>query len=215
MLRKEKYGVEKRYRIAQRMIGIIKKHGKITTKVFGIENLPKEGGYVMYPNHQGKYDALGLISAHQTPCSFLMDKKKSRSLFVNEIVQLCGAGRLDKENPKAQVKLLSEVTKNVKEGRKYIIFPEGGYTDNGNRIQEFLPGSFKCSMRAKTPIVPVLLVDSYKVFTVNTLKPITTQIRFLEPIPYEEYKEMNTSEIAEMVRGRIMEAMKKYEFAKL
>lgn len=212
MLHKDKYSLEERYKIAQRMIEIVKNNGRIHTRVYGLDNLPKEGGYVMYPNHQGKYDALGIIWAHKQPCSFLMDDKKSHSLFVNEIVQLCEAGRLNKEDPKAQVKMFSDVTKRVKAGRKYIIFPEGGYTDNGNRVQEFMPGSFKCSVRAKTPIVPVLLVDSYKVFGVNSLKPVTTQVHFLPSIPYEEYSELSTSEIAEMVRGRIVTAMKKYEF---
>ena len=192
MLQKEKYNEEYRYRFAQKMIEVIKKNGKIHTKVFGKEKLPQEGGYVMYPNHQGKYDALGIIAAHEAPCSFLMDKKKSYSLFVNEIVQLCGAGRLDKDDPKAQVKMISDVTKRVKDGKKYIIFPEGGYD---NRIQKFMPGSFKCSLRAKTPIVPVLLIDSYRVFGENSLKPVTTQIHFLEPILYEEYNELNTTEM--------------------
>ena len=34
-------------------------------------------------------------------------------------------------------------------------------------------------------------------------KQLTTQVHFLDPIPYEEYKDMKTPEIAEMVRGRI------------
>ena len=36
---------------------------------YGMENLPKEGGYVMFPNHQGKYDALGIVYTHKKPCT--------------------------------------------------------------------------------------------------------------------------------------------------
>lgn len=35
--------------------------------------------------------------------------------------------------------------------------------------------------------------------------PITTGVHFLKPIFYEEYKDMNTREIAELVKKRIAE----------
>ena len=57
----ERYSEQVRYAFAQKLINYMKSSGKIKTEVYGTENLPLEGGYVMYPNHQGKYDALGII----------------------------------------------------------------------------------------------------------------------------------------------------------
>ena len=34
------------------------------------------------------------------------------------------------------------------------------------------------------------------------------QLHYLEPIPYEEYKDMNTNELAAMVHDRIEEKLK-------
>ena len=48
--------------MAQVMIEHVKKRGRIETVASGMENLPTEGGYIMFANHQGKYDALGVIS---------------------------------------------------------------------------------------------------------------------------------------------------------
>ena len=48
-------------------IDLMNKSGKITTEACGLENLPETGGYIMYPNHQGKYDLLGIIT---TPVSY-------------------------------------------------------------------------------------------------------------------------------------------------
>ena len=64
-------------------------------------------------------------------------------------------------------------------------------------------------MKAKSPIVPVALIDSYKPFELNSLKPVTTQVHFLEPIYYEDYKELTTREVAEMVRTQIVETIDK------
>ena len=87
----ERYSEQVRYAFAQKLINYMKSSGKIKTEVYGTENLPLEGGYVMYPNHQGKYDALGIIYAHKQPCSFVMDKAKSNSFLVKELVDMLGA----------------------------------------------------------------------------------------------------------------------------
>ena len=76
-------------------------------------------------------------------------------------------------------------------------------------MQEFRAGSFKCATRVKAPIVPVAIIDSYKPFGVNSLRRVKTQVHFLEPILYEEYKGMSTQEIADLVKSRIAVAMEK------
>ena len=58
----EKYSAEERYELARHCIRLMKVTCGIHTKAYGQENLPKEGGYMMYPNHQGKYDALGMFT---------------------------------------------------------------------------------------------------------------------------------------------------------
>ncbi len=203
----DNYTEQERYSMVQRMIRIMKKNGKIETMIFGTENLPQEGGYVMYPNHQGKYDALGIIHAHETPCTFLIDEKRSDLPFASQFSKLLKASKLDKTNIRSAIHTITEIASQVKEGRRYIVFPEGGYEDNSNDVEAFKPGAFKCSVRSKTPIVPVALIDSYKVFGINSLKKIKTQVHFLTPIYYEEYASMSTAEIASLVQKRIEEVI--------
>ena len=202
-----RYDEQDRYRFARRMISVMKHNGRIKTDAYGLENLPSEGGYIMYANHQGKYDALGIISVHDTPCTIMMDAKRSQMILANQFVTLLKGCRLDKSNMKSQLNSILHVINEVKKGRRYIIFPEGGYTNNKNKVQDFLPGSFKCALKSESPIVPVALIDSYKPFGVNSLKRVTTQVHFLEPIYYETYKDMTTQEISSMVRYRIMETI--------
>ncbi len=204
----ERYSEEVRYAFAQKLIRYMKASGKITTEVYGAELLPKEGGYVMFPNHQGKYDALGIIYAHKKPCTFVMDKAKSYSFLVRELVDMLGAKRLELDNVRQNLTIINEITEEVKNGKRFILFSEGGYDKNRNKVQQFKPGSFKCVLRSQTPIVPVALIDSYKPFNSFSIGPVTTKVIFLEPIPYEEYKDMKTPEIATMVRSRIIDAMK-------
>jgi len=203
----EKYTEVQRYRFARAMVNIMKFMGFIHTSVYGTENLPKDGGYVMYSNHQGKYDALGVIFGHFNPCTILIDDKRADLPLTKEFIRLLKGSRLDKTEPRKQVKTIQRVIAEVKQGRRYLVFPEGGYDNNRNTVMSFLPGAFKCAIRSQSPIVPVALIDSYKPFGVNSLRPVKTQVHFLKPLYYEEYKEMTSTQIAQLIRERIIEVI--------
>lgn len=204
----EKYGEDVCFKLAQRLIDIVKKRGRIDTRVFGIRNLPEEGGYAMYSNHQGRYDALGIMGAHTRPCAVVMDSRRARMPISNEFIKLVRGKRLDKTDLKQQVRIMQEIAEELKAGRRYLLFPEGGYTDNHNTLQDFHAGSFKCAQKAKCPIVPVAIWDSYKPFEGRSLKKVVTQVHFLEPIFYEAYAGKSTAEIRDMVREKIEERMR-------
>ena len=208
----EKFSEKQRYALEKHCIYLMNKTGKITTEAYGLENLPKEGGYIMYPNHQGKYDVLGILITHEEPCSFVMDKNKSHTMLVREFIDLVQGKRLEKDNPRQGIVIINEVTKEVAAGRKYILFPEGGYKfNNRNKVCDFKAGSFKIALKSKAPIIPIALIDSYKVFNSFHLGPITTQVHYLEPITYDEYKDMKTHEIAALVKKRIEEKIASIE----
>lgn len=201
--RGEKFSEERRYRMARRCIAIMMRNGRIRTESHGQEFLPEKGGYVMYPNHQGKFDTLGIMSSHPRPCTIVMDAGRSRLPIVDSFIDLVQGSRLDRNDMKKQMKTFAKISEEVKAGRRYIVFPEGGYDHNHNELQDFKAGAFKCAVRAKAPIVPVALIDSYKPFGLNSLRKTKTQVYFLEPIFYEEYAGMKTVEIAELVKSRI------------
>ena len=96
-----------------------------------------------------------------------------------------------------------EMTQEIKKGRNYIIFPEGTRSKNGNIPGNFKGGSFKSAVKAQAPIVPVALIDSFKPFDIKDTKTVRVQIHYLEPLYFEEYKDMKTIEIADIVKKRI------------
>ena len=94
-------------------------------------------------------------------------------------------------------------------GKRYVLFPEGGYKfNNKNKVQDFKAGSFKIALKSHVPIIPIALIDSYKVFNSFHFGPVTTQVHYLKPIEYDEYKDMKTKDIAALVKERIEEKIK-------
>ncbi len=116
---------------------------------------------------------------------------------------------LDRSDVRQAMQVIIDVSKEVKKGRNYIIFPEGTRSRNGNQAGEFKGGSFKAATMAKCPIVPVALIDSFKPFDTNTISPVNVQVHFLPPMEYDEYKDMKTSEIAGTVQKKIQETIDK------
>lgn len=206
--RPDEFSRQDGYDYVRYLVGLMRKTGHMRTECFGAENLPKEGGYLLCPNHQGKYDAYSIVSCHDRALSVVMDREQSYFVFVSEIVDVLGGKRMDIHSPRHGLVVINQVAQELAEGVPYIIFPEGAYDNNKhNSLWDFKPGCFKAAVKAAVPIVPVVLVDSYKVYNSWTLLPVKTQVHYLAPIPYEEYREINTHQIAEMVKSRIREKL--------
>lgn len=199
----DKYSEHARYKVARRLVRLIKRRGRITTISSGKEFLPKDGGYVMYANHQGKYDMIGIVANHDKPCTIVIDKETTRKIVPRLYTRLVKGKKLDKKDPRQQVETIGQIIKEIREGRRYLVFPEGGYADNKNSLLEFHPGSFKIPAKTKCPIVPIAIYDSYKPFTINSIRRVTTQVHYLEAIYYEQYSGMSTREIRDLVFDRI------------
>ncbi len=177
--------------------------GRVTIEGHGMEKLPEKNGFIMYPNHQGMFDVLAILKVMERPFSVVFKKELSNIFFVKQVIACFGALAIDREDPRQGMKIILQMAEEVKQGRNYLIFAEGTRSKNGNKLQDFKGGSFKAATKAKCPIVPVALIDSYKAFDTSSIARQKVQVHFLEPILYEEYQKMKTTEIAAMVKARI------------
>ena len=202
------YSEEESYQCLKYITNELLRTGHIRVESYGAEHLPQEGGYLMCPNHQGKLDAFAVIAAHETPCTAVMDEAKSHIIFINEIIELMRGKRLELNNPRKAVGVIKAITEEVAVGRRYILFPESGYTkEKKNTLIDFKAGCFKIAVNSQMPIVPVVLVDTYKAFNSWQLAPVTAQVHFLPPVYYEEFKDLKTVQIAALVQERIQQKL--------
>lgn len=187
------------------------KGGNVSIAAYGRENLPKEDGFILYPNHQGMYDMLALVDASQRQVSAVAKIEVSKVPGLKQIMSCLRGFYMDRSDVRQSLEIIGKVTKEVKKGRNYIIFAEGTRSKMGNKLLDFKGGSFKAATKAKCPIVPVAMIDSFKPFDTGSIDPVKVQVHFLEPILYEEYKELKTAEIAEIVKARIEARIAEYE----
>lgn len=203
----DKYTEEDMYEFLRWIDLHANKGGSVHIDVHGLENLPKKDGFVFFPNHQGLYDVLAIIDACPRPFSVVAKKEIANIPFLKQVFACMKAYMLDREDVRQAMQVIINVTKEVKNGRNYLIFAEGTRSKKGNLVGTFKGGSFKCATKARCPIVPIALVDSFKPFDTNTIRPVTVQVHFLKPLEYEDYKNMKTTEIAEAVQNQIQKTI--------
>ena len=192
----ERYSEQQRYQLLKYVDNRAVKGGNLVIDGHGMENIPKENGFIFFPNHQGLFDVLAIIQVCPVPFSVVAKKELTNVPFLKQVFACMKAFMIDRDDVKQSMQVIINVIKEVKAGRNYLIFAEGTRSKDGNHPQEFKGGSFKAATKSKCPIVPVALIDSYKAFDTGSVKKLTVQVHFLEPIYYDEYKDMKTTEIA-------------------
>ncbi len=206
----EKYDTETRYAFLHYLAPIANRRGRVTIECHGLENLPDKTGYIMFPNHQGLFDALAFLETHERPFVTVMKKEVSNIFLLRNIIQMLQAEIIDREDIRQSMQVIMNMTRRVKNGENFIIFAEGTRSRKGNEIQEFKGGSFKSAMNARCPIVPVALIDSFKAFDTHSIRKVTVQIHYLKPLYYEDYKGMKSVEIASLVHDRIQDTIHQF-----
>ena len=203
----EAYSQKKRWALLQKITRHANKGGRVKIESYQTENIPTEENFIFYPNHQGMFDVLSMIES--CPRFFaVVNKKEVKNIpLLSQVFRIMGAYSIDRDDIRQSLSIINRVAEDVRGGKNFLIFAEGTRSRQGNQPQAFKGGSFKSALKAKCPIVPVALIDSFVPFDIPSIEKVTVKVIYLKPIPYEEYKDMKTVEIAEEVKRRIEAAI--------
>ncbi len=170
-------------------------------KVYGKENIP-EGGAVFVCNHFRAIDCGFIARVCDKDIKYLAKKEIFKNKLFTKIVRSYGGIPIDRDNP--DMKSLLEAIKEIKKGHKLCIFPEGKRNISGtNDLQEIKGGSVIFSVKAKCPIVPIMMLKKAKIFR-------RTKMIIGKPFELEEYygkklSEEDISAMANIVREKMIE----------
>lgn len=207
----ENYPEQERYAHIQYILQRAVKGGNVELLVTGKENIPAEGGFLMYANHQGMFDVVAIGATCDRPLGAVLKKELQDLPLIKQVIACTRSFAMDREDVRQSLMVIQKVIHEVQSGRSYLIFPEGTRSKNSNQMGPFHHGSFRAATKTHCPVVPVALVDSYKVLDQKGSKPVSVQLHYLEPISYEAYKDMNTKELSALVKARIEEKIRACE----
>ena len=206
-----KYSLEERYEFIHTLSYKVQKKGRVHVICRGLENLPKQSGYFMTPNHQGLDDALTIFQTHERPIKAIVKKELTTVPIVGKVITMLEYIPIKRDNVRDSMKVIKKASNDIKAGQNIFVFPEGTRSRNKNNVSEFKAGTFKIAYHAKCPIVPVAILNSYQVFEKKSLKKVTVQIHYLPAIAYEEYCDLKSHDLARLVQDRIVAKIQEVE----
>ncbi|RGY95600.1 lysophospholipid acyltransferase family protein [Clostridium sp. AM58-1XD] len=198
---------QERYDYLRKVVKEVNCAGRVEVIEYGTDNLPEKEGFILFPNHQGLFDSLALIATCSHPFGIVIKKEAARLILVKQVIALLRGIAIDRKDLKDSVRMIKQVTEEVKQGRNYVIFAEGTRSREGNKILPFKSGTFKSAIHAKCPIVPVALINSYKPFDCNSIRREKVEVHYLAAIYPDQYMGLKSSELADLVHDRIQDTI--------
>jgi len=106
-------------------------------------------------------------------------------------------------------KFEAQAVKAISSGDSLLLFPEGTRSRTG-KMGKFKEGAFRIALQTKTDIQPCVLDGTFKAVPKSgwVLKGRQKMIlKVLDPLPYESFKDLSPSQLAEKVHGIIENAL--------
>ena len=202
---KEKYPIAKKYAALQKLVKKVNAGLGIEMHVIGKNNLPDVASCLI-SNHLSGTDPLTILSEIDSPTTFVCKKEVKKIPFVAKCVNTTEGEFIDREDLKESLRTMMKVEADLKKGTKnWLIYPEGTRNkDDRKLLLPFHHGTFRPAFKSQVPIVPICIYGTQRVVSTKyKFKKYDVYMEIGKPLYYEDYKDMKTQEIAELVQSKI------------
>lgn len=177
-------------------------------EIVGKENIPT-GGFVIMANHKSQMDPIIIYKTLHIICSAIGKQSLFSFWPMTKLSKIYKAIPLDRNNDRNAVKQIGEAIKLVKDEYPMIIFPEGGIkTRDTEEMVSLRAGAYKVPLKAQAGVLPISIIGSSKFIKKGLFKKINIKIIIHKYISYDEFKEMNTTMIGEMVEDIVNQGVR-------
>jgi 1-acyl-sn-glycerol-3-phosphate acyltransferase len=174
--------------------------GGVRVTVQGLERLDRVPPYVFVANHQSWLDPPALFTYLGRDLAFLVKKELYRLPILNPGLYWIDCAPVDRSNKERAIESIRLAAEKVRNGRSFIIYPEGTRTRNGDMLP-FKKGAFHMAIAAGVPIVPITVNGAYEIMPRGPVRAIpgTIHITVHEPVQVTGYGSERAKELAERV----------------
>jgi len=181
-------------------------------RVFGKERMEKDRSYVIVSNHHSGVDIMVLFRLW-IPFKWVAKRSLFRVPFIGWNMHLNRYIALDRGKKNSMVSMMDKAAGILRSGISVMIFPEGTRSRDG-QLKNFKTGAFHLALKAGSPVLPIAINGTAKAidrkgFLILRNKNITATI--LEPIAFNEIKDKDPKEVAEMVQELISDFLREAE----
>lgn len=156
-------------------------------RIEGLENIPRQGGLVLAPNHVSAADWPAIGVSCPRPLVWMAKADLFNVPVIGPFARLFHAFPVNRDTADRHALRLAE--ERVRAGDALVIFPEGAVSEDA-ALQPFKPGLALVVLRTGVPVVPVGLIGTERLlpFGQNVPRPVRkpVRIRFGKPVRFDD-----------------------------
>lgn len=144
-------------------------------KINGLENIPKDGAFIISANHTHIFDPISIAILINRQIFFVAKKELFKNKLLSKLFLSLGVISIDRKNN--DFKAIKSCFRVLKNGNILGMFPEGTRVKNID-ISNMKKGVALIALKSKVNIIPVHIDATYKIFSsinINIYKEINTE----------------------------------------
>ena len=167
-------------------------------QVYGRENVPDEGPFVLVSNHQSYLDPVFCGIPLKRPLYFLARGSLWKSRFFGWLIS--SVNTIPVKQGKADLSAMRKVIGKLKEGSGVCLFPEGTRTSDG-KIASLKSGVGFLCRRAEAAVVPAVVDGAFECWPRHRklFSPGRIVVCYGKTIPAEQAKSMGDRKLAKVL----------------
>lgn len=173
----------------------------------GMENVPKDGRFLLVCNHLGDLDPVVLLHSFRKSQLAFISKRENQTMFiVGKAMHKILCQLINRENDREAMKTILKCVELIQKDMASIaVFPEG-YTSKDGLLHPFRHGVFKIAQKTKVPVVVCTLQNTNRVLkNIRHLKSTQVHLHLVDVIKPEDYQGMTTVELGTLVHKKMAE----------
>jgi 1-acyl-sn-glycerol-3-phosphate acyltransferase len=174
----------------------------------GVENVPKDGGFVLAANHTSNFDPwpLGLPIWPRRYLRF-MAKSELFSWLLGPVITAGGAFPV--RRGEGDLEAMEKAIGLVREGHAVVMFPEGTRRKKGLRKKHTArphTGAARIALEAGVPLVPAAIAGTDRLSRLERLR-----VRYGKPVPLDDLRHKEIGVAAREATERLMADIEQLE----
>jgi 1-acyl-sn-glycerol-3-phosphate acyltransferase len=174
----------------------------------GVENVPRQGGFVLAANHWSNFDPWPLAMPF-FPRRFLRFMAKSELFWfpLSLVIRAGGGFRVRRGEHDEQA--IATAVDLVRAGHAVVMFPEGTRRQKGLRKKHearWRSGAARIALQAEAPLVPAGISGTERLARLGPLR-----VSYGPPLDMDDLRELPTAEAARVATERLADAVGELE----
>ncbi|HMK04777.1 MAG TPA: lysophospholipid acyltransferase family protein [Ferruginibacter sp.] len=170
--------------------------------------------YVFVFNHISFLDIPVLLKSIRGQHIRVLGKAEMAKIPIFGFLYRNTAVMVERDSPEKRTRSVMQLKSVIKKGISIVIAPEGTFNMTNKPLKEFFDGAFRIAIETKTPIKPILFLDTYDRMHYNSIFSLTpgkSRTIYLDEVNVDGLTINDIAFLREKVYRIMEEALRRYK----